>query len=68
MGDQGQSLSSIVGRVAAQAGQLTGVDPSEIESELEPNHLPEGGWLVHFTGPSLQVGAAVEQEISEMQR
>lgn len=62
----GQSLSGIVRRVADRASQLTGVDSSEIESELEPNHLPEGGWLVHFTGPSLQVRAAVEQAISEL--
>jgi hypothetical protein len=46
-------LPNIVRRVAAQASLLTGLDISEVESELDPDHLPEGGWLVHFTGPSL---------------
>jgi hypothetical protein len=68
MEDAGPGLLSIVRRVAARASQITGVNLTEIESELAPEHLPEGGWLVHFTGPSLQVREAVEQAISEMQR
>lgn len=67
MDNPGRTLSSIVRRVATRASQLTGVDISEIEGDLQPNRLPEGGWLVHFTGPSLQVRAAVEQAISEIE-
>lgn len=59
-------LSVRIGDIARRASELTGVDLSEIERELEPTPQPGGGWLVRFTGPSSQVREAVEQAISEM--
>lgn len=61
-----ESLEELVHKVADRASALTGVAAAEIERELEPNALPEGGWLVRFTGPSLQVREAVAQAIAEM--
>jgi len=61
-----ESLSGLVHHIAARASVLTGVDASEIVGQLEPTHQAEGGWLVHFTGPSHQAREAVEQAIGEM--